>query len=111
MLYKSCYDILGTKPLLCEIRKSNFDYKKVDYAGLFINTNIKEQLTYFKDKNISYKGKFRDTLKYSFCVGGGYFVSKKVAEMVVNNYKKVMNTTDMKNVAWPPVKIEWWDNS
>ena len=69
-------------------RLSNFDYKKVDYAGLFINTNIKEQLTYFKDKNISYKGEFRDTLKYSFCVGGGYFVSKKVAEMVVNNYKK-----------------------
>lgn len=69
-------------------RLSNFDYKKVDYAGLFINTNIKDQLTYFKDKNISYKGEFRDTLKYSFCVGGGYFVSKKVAEMVVNNYKK-----------------------
>ena len=56
-------------------RLSNFDY-------------IKDQLTYFKDKNMSYKGEFRDTLKYSFCVGGGYFVSKKVAEMVVNNYKK-----------------------
>ncbi len=69
-------------------RLSNFDYKKVDYAGLFVNTNIKDQLTYFKDKNMSYKGEFRDTLKYSFCVGGGYFVSKKVAETVVNNYKK-----------------------
>ena len=21
-----------------------------------------------------------------------------------------MNTTDMKNVGWPHVKIEWWDN-
>ena len=69
-------------------RLSNFDYKKVDYAGLLMKTNIKDQLTYFKDKNMSYKGEFRDTLKYSFCVGGGYFVSKKVAEMVVNNYKK-----------------------
>ncbi len=29
MLYKSCYDILGTKPLLCEIRKSNFVIKTV----------------------------------------------------------------------------------
>ena len=60
----------------------------MDYAGLLMKTNIKDQLTYFKDKNMSYKGEFRDTLKYSFCVGGGYFVSKKVAEMVVNNYKK-----------------------
>lgn len=64
-----------------------FNYEKSDYAGLFINTNTASPLEYFKD-NTSINKEFIDIKNYSFCVGGGYFLSKKAAVEIVSNFEK-----------------------
>jgi hypothetical protein len=67
-------------------RLCKFEYNSLDYAGLFFNTNVNFPIEYFK--KIEYTQEFLDVKSFSFCAGGGYFLSKKSAEKIVTNYKK-----------------------
>lgn len=63
------------------------NYKNFDYCGYLINTSVNNHIDYYEKKGFVYEQKFKDKYLYKFAVGGGYFLSKKAAECVVENYK------------------------
>ena len=48
---------------------------------------ISKNKDYYEKKGYIYEQKFKDEYLYKFAVGGGYFLSKKAAEYVVENYQ------------------------
>jgi len=68
-------------------RLSLFDYTKFDYSGFFINTSINRNLDYFKEADKGGISQFKDSCKYQFAVGGGYIVSRRAAQHVVETFR------------------------
>lgn len=63
------------------------NYKNFDYCGFLINTSVNNYIDYYEKKGYIYEQKFKDEYLYKFAVGGGYFLSKKATEYVVENYQ------------------------